>query len=196
MAARADPQVHVGPGQAELDEENLGHPFVVVLAGMHDPLVMTERRQGADHRRGLHEVRSRPEHVRDGCAHRILSVHLEPLPCARVTTPIPRQPDPSPGTRLSSRLAGARSAPRALSLAASIGWRHVTADPVRALLQAWRVLPAPPRGWLRFAGPYGRATVLWGAGEQDAALAALAATPRRLAAFSLAADQPATAEAA
>ena len=77
-----------------------------------------------------------------------------------MTTPIPRQPDPSPGTRLSSRLAGPRLSPRALSLAASIGWRHVTADPVRALLQAWRVLPAPPRGWLRFAGPYGRATVL------------------------------------
>jgi len=86
--------------------------------------------------------------------------------------------------------------PRALSLAASIAWRHVTADPVRALLLAWRVLPAPPRGWLRFAGPYGRATVLWGAGERDAALAALAASPRRQAAFSLAADQPATAAAA
>ena len=52
------------------------------------------------------------------------------------------------------------------------------------------MLPAPLRGWLRLAGPYGRATVLWGAGERDAALAALAASPRRLAAFSLAADQP------
>ena len=86
--------------------------------------------------------------------------------------------------------------PRALSLAASIGWRHAAADPVRALLLAWRVLPAPLRGWLRFAGPYGRATVLWGAGERDAALAALAASPRRLAAFALAADQPEAAAAA
>jgi len=86
--------------------------------------------------------------------------------------------------------------PRALTLAASIGWRHVTADPVRALLLAWRVLPAPLRGWLRLAGPYGRATVLWGAGERDAALASLAGSPRRLAAFALAADQPAAAAAA
>jgi len=86
--------------------------------------------------------------------------------------------------------------PRALCLAASIGWRHVAADPVRALLLAWRVLPAPLRGWLRLAGPYGRAAVLWGTGERDASLASLAASPRRLAAFALAADQPATAAAA
>ena len=89
-----------------------------------------------------------------------------------------------------------RVSPRALSLAASIAWRHASCDPVRALLLAWRALPAPLRGWLRFAGPYGRATVLWGAGERDAALAALAASPRRQAAFSLAADQPAAAAAA
>ena len=86
--------------------------------------------------------------------------------------------------------------PRALTLAASIGWRHAAADPVRALLLAWRVLPAPLRGWLRLTGPYGRAAVLWGAGERDAALASLARSPRRLAAFALAADQPAAAAAA
>jgi glycosyltransferase involved in cell wall biosynthesis len=86
--------------------------------------------------------------------------------------------------------------PRALCLAASIGGRHAAADPVRALLLAWRVLPAPLRGWLGLAGPYGRATALWGAGERDAALAALAASPRRQAAFALAADQPAAAAAA
>jgi glycosyltransferase involved in cell wall biosynthesis len=86
--------------------------------------------------------------------------------------------------------------PRALTLAASIGWRHAAADPVRALLLAWRVLPAPQRGWLRLAGPYGRAAVLWGVGERDAALASLAGSPRRLAAFALAADQPAAAAAA
>src|SRR6266567_8168446 len=178
VAARADPQVHVRPGQAELDEENLGHPFVVVLPGVHDALVVAERRQGADHRRGLHEVRPRSEHVRDGCAHRILSVHLGPLASAAVTT------------------SGMHPSPRALTLAASIGWRHAAADPVRALLLAWRVLPAPLRGWLRLAGPYGRAAVLWGAGERDAALASLAGSPRRLAAFALAADQPAAAAAA
>jgi len=86
--------------------------------------------------------------------------------------------------------------PRAVSLAVSIGWRHATADPVRALLLAWRVLPAPLHGWLRLAGPYGRAAVLWGAGERDASLASLASSPRRLAAFALAADQPAAAAAA
>jgi len=83
--------------------------------------------------------------------------------------------------------------PRALTLAASIAWQHVSADPVRALLLAWRVLPGSARGWLRLAGPYGRATVLWGAGGRQAALAALDASPRRLATFALAADQPAAA---
>ena len=89
-----------------------------------------------------------------------------------------------------------RPSPRVLSLAASIGWRHATANPVRALLLAWRVLPAPLRAVLRVTGPYGRATVLWGAGERDAALTALAASPRRLAAFALAVDQPDAAAAA
>src|ERR1700761_2831202 len=140
-----------------------------MLPGVHDPLVVTERRQGADDRRGLHEVGPGPEHVRDGCAHRILSVHLNPLPSAAVTTSI---------------------SPRALTLAASIGWRHLTADPVRALLLAGRLLRGPLRGLLRLAGPYGRATVLWGAGDRPAALASLAASPRRQAAFALAVDQP------
>ena len=91
---------------------------------------------------------------------------------------------------------GMHPSPRALSLAASVGWRHAAADPVRALLLAWRVLPAPLRGWIRLAGPYGRAAVLCGAGERDRALASLAASPRRQAAFALAADQPAVAAAA
>ena len=72
----------------------------------------------------------------------------------------------------------------------------MAADPVRALLLAWRVLPAALRGGLRLAGPYGRATVLWGTGERDAALVSLTASPRRLAAFSLAVDQPEAAAAA
>jgi len=111
-----------------------------------------------------------------------------------VTTSVPRRPRSRPSLR--SRLAGPRPSPRALILAASIGWRHAAADPVRALLLAWRALPVPLRGWLRLAGPYGPATVLWGTGERDAALAALAASPRRLAAFALAADQPVPAAAA
>jgi glycosyltransferase involved in cell wall biosynthesis len=87
------------------------------------------------------------------------------------------------------------SSPRAVCLAASIVCRHVTDDPVRALLLGWRVLPGPLRGWLRCAGPYGRATALWGTGQRDAALTAVGGRPRRLAAFSLAVDQPAAAAA-
>ena len=86
--------------------------------------------------------------------------------------------------------------PRALTLATSIAWRHAAADPVRAVVLAQRVLPQPLRGWLRLAGPYGRAAVLWGAGDRAAALAALDASPRRLAAFGLAVDQPEAAAAA
>src|SRR6185312_60763 len=56
--------------------------------------------------------------------HRILSVHLDPLLSAAVTT------------------SGMHPSPRALTLAASIGWRHAAADPVRALLLASRVLRA------------------------------------------------------
>jgi glycosyltransferase involved in cell wall biosynthesis len=88
------------------------------------------------------------------------------------------------------------ASPRALTLATSIAWRHAAADPVRAIILAQRVLPPPLRGGLRLAGPYGRAAVLWGAGDRAAALAALDASPRRLAAFSLAVDQPETAVAA
>jgi len=86
--------------------------------------------------------------------------------------------------------------PRALTLATSIAWRHVAADPVRAVVLAQRVLPPPLRGWLRLAGPYGRAAAQWGAGDRAAALAALDASPQRLAAFNLAVDRPAAAAAA
>jgi len=104
-------------------------------------------------------------------------------------TSAPRRPGPqfSRGTHVS---------PRALTLAISIAWRHVAAGPVRAVVLAQRVLPQPLRGWLRLAGPYGRAAALWGAGDRAGALASLDASPRRLAAFSLAVDQPETATAA
>jgi glycosyltransferase involved in cell wall biosynthesis len=69
-------------------------------------------------------------------------------------------------------------------------WRHVTEDPVRALLLGWRVLPGRVRPWLRWAGPYGRATVAWGAGDRKEALALLDTTPKQLAAFALAVDRP------
>jgi glycosyltransferase involved in cell wall biosynthesis len=81
-------------------------------------------------------------------------------------------------------------------LAASVTLRHVTDDPVRALTLAWRALPAPLRGWLKLAGPYGRAAALWGAGDRRGALTALEGSPARLAAFSLAVDQPTVARSA
>src|SRR5215472_5651492 len=74
--------------------------------------------------------------------------------------------------------------------------RHVSDDPVRAVTLAWRALPTPLRGLLRLAGPYGRAAALWGAGDRRAALTVLEATPARLAAFSLAVDQPTVARSA
>jgi glycosyltransferase involved in cell wall biosynthesis len=85
---------------------------------------------------------------------------------------------------------------RPLTLGASVAWRHVAADPVRAVVLAQRVLPRPLRCCLRLAGPYGRAALLWGAGDRAAALAVLDRSPARLAAFSLAVDQPAAAAAA
>jgi glycosyltransferase involved in cell wall biosynthesis len=74
--------------------------------------------------------------------------------------------------------------------------RHVTDDPVRAVTLAWRALPPPLRGLLRLAGPYGRAAALWGAGDRRGALTALEGSPARLAAFSLAVDQPTVARSA
>jgi glycosyltransferase involved in cell wall biosynthesis len=81
-------------------------------------------------------------------------------------------------------------------LAASVMLRHVTDDPVRAVTLAWRALPAPLRGLVGLAGPYGRAAALWGAGDRRGALTALEGSPARLAAFSLAVDQPTVARSA
>jgi glycosyltransferase involved in cell wall biosynthesis len=81
-------------------------------------------------------------------------------------------------------------------LAASVMLRHVTDDPVRAVTLAWRALPAPLRGLVGLAGPYGRAAALWGAGDRRGSLTALEGSPARLAAFSLAVDQPTVARSA
>jgi len=80
--------------------------------------------------------------------------------------------------------------PRALTLAASIAWRHLTSDPVRVPLLAWRALPPRLRFAVTYAGPYGKAAALWGAGDRTAAFASLAARPHRVAAFALAVDRP------
>jgi glycosyltransferase involved in cell wall biosynthesis len=93
-----------------------------------------------------------------------------------------------PGSPVKS--AGWRVSPRVLALAVSVMWRHVTEDPVRALLLGWRVLPGRVRPRLRWAGAYGRATVAWGSGDRKEALALLDTTPKRLAAFALAVDRP------
>jgi len=110
-------------------------------------------------------------------------------------TSAPRRPGRR-ATRLRDRFGGTHASPRAVTLAASIAWRHAAADPVRAVVLAQRVLPYRLRRVLRLAGPYGRAAALWGAGDRAAALAALDSSPRRLAAFSLAVDQPEAAAAA
>jgi glycosyltransferase involved in cell wall biosynthesis len=101
-----------------------------------------------------------------------------------------------PGPEAPQSLHDTHVSPRALTLAASIAWHHAAADPVRALVLAQRVLPERLRGCLRLAGPYGRAALLWGAGDRERAQAELNSTPRRLAAFSLAVDQLAPAAAA
>jgi glycosyltransferase involved in cell wall biosynthesis len=97
-----------------------------------------------------------------------------------------RQPDPErwgrpDGRGLSFRL---------VTLATSVAWRHLADDPVRALVLAWRVLPGGSRQLVRLAGSYGRAVTLWGAGDRDGALRAVASSPRRLARFALAVDLP------
>ncbi|MBO0788364.1 MAG: glycosyltransferase WbuB, partial [Actinobacteria bacterium] len=68
-------------------------------------------------------------------------------------------------------------------MACSVGWRHLSEDPVRALVLGWRVLPPRWRPVLRLAGPYGRAVAGWGSGDRDAALRPLARWASRQAAF-------------
>ena len=64
MGARADAEIHVGLRQSELAEEDLGHPLVVVLPGVHQRLI--ERAlEGAHHRRRFHEVRACADDVQD-----------------------------------------------------------------------------------------------------------------------------------
>jgi glycosyltransferase involved in cell wall biosynthesis len=88
------------------------------------------------------------------------------------------------------RPAGRGLSLRLFTLAASVAWRHLADDPVRALVLAWRVLPGRSRRLVRLAGGYGRAATAWGAGDRDGALRALASSPRRLARFALAVDMP------
>ena len=140
-----------------------------ILRSLRSAAVHPRRRPGQADALSFADVKSRPS-PRSG----------------RQDSPGPQQPRPpsswSPSTW--------RVSPRVLILAASVMWRHVTADPVRSLLLGWRVLPRRLRPWLRWAGPYGRAAVLWGSGDRKAALSLLGTMPRRLAAFALAVDRP------
>lgn len=88
------------------------------------------------------------------------------------------------------RPAGRALSVRLVTLAASVAWRHLADDPVRALVLAWRMLPGRSRGLVRLAGRYGRAVTAWGEGDRDGALHALASRPRHLARFALAVDMP------
>ena len=74
VAAGADLEHVVGRRHPQLGEEDLGHQPVVVLARVDDrvPALGMARPQGADHRGGLDEIRSRSDDVED--AHRGASV--------------------------------------------------------------------------------------------------------------------------
>jgi glycosyltransferase involved in cell wall biosynthesis len=96
------------------------------------------------------------------------------------------RPDPGPWGQPDGR----GPSVRLVTLAASVAWRHLADDPVRARLLAWRVLRGRSRGLLRLAGRYGGAVTAWGAGDHDGALRAVASSPRRQARFALAVDRP------
>jgi len=111
-----------------------------MLPGMHDPLVVTERRQGRGSP-GAAFMKFGPRAPEATCVMgaRIasFSVHFDPLPSAAVTTTIsPPRAHPGRLDRLAARDRGPRSG---------------------AVLLAWRVLPGPAarlaQGW---PGPYGR----------------------------------------
>ena len=61
VAARADPEVDVRPGDLQLLEEQLRHPLVVVLAGVDEVGLDAGAAADLPHQRGdLHEVRRAP----------------------------------------------------------------------------------------------------------------------------------------
>ncbi|MGE5292326.1 MAG: glycosyltransferase family 4 protein [Micromonosporaceae bacterium] len=79
---------------------------------------------------------------------------------------------------------------RLLTLTASVAWRHLSEDPVRATTLAWRILPRPGRRIAARVGPYGAALALWERGDRQAALRLLEGSPLRQASFALAMDRP------
>jgi len=74
VCARADVQVHVRLRQAQVGEEHIRHPRVVMLARVDERLVDTGLAERTDDRRGLHEVRPGAKHMRNQ------SLHHCPLP--------------------------------------------------------------------------------------------------------------------
>ena len=65
VRAGADAEEHVGLGQAELAEEDVGHLRVVVLAGVDERDLDSGLLERAMDGRRLHEVRARADHERD-----------------------------------------------------------------------------------------------------------------------------------
>ena len=84
VRSRADVEVVVGLPHAQLVQEHLRHRVVVVLAGMHDELLELVRppRKLGDDRRGLHEVRARPDDGHDPAA-TAHALSRRPVPGAR-----------------------------------------------------------------------------------------------------------------
>src|SRR6185437_10502255 len=62
---RPDPQVHVRFRQPKLDEEDIGHSLVVVLARVNYPLLVAESGERVDDRRRLDEIWPGPKYMRD-----------------------------------------------------------------------------------------------------------------------------------
>ena len=72
VGAGPDAEVDVGVGQAQVGEEHVRHPRVVVLAGVDEHLLVPGLGQSADHRGGFHEVRPGTKDVRNQGAIAIL----------------------------------------------------------------------------------------------------------------------------
>ncbi len=80
-----DAEVDVRLGQAELAEEHLRHPLVVVLAGVDQLLRDAQSVKRADHRCGLGEVRAGAGDVQDETGHTDLSIDAAAGPGLRRT---------------------------------------------------------------------------------------------------------------
>jgi hypothetical protein len=58
-------QVHVWLGQAQVSEERVRHPRVILLPGVNKHLLDTDLTERVDDGRCLHEVRAGTKHMRN-----------------------------------------------------------------------------------------------------------------------------------